>query len=54
MKNQLFHLKAVQTGTGNKKVEVVVGAGSGNFLKVGAEARAETNSFGSATRLCCG
>jgi hypothetical protein len=45
MKNQLFNLKAVQTGT--HKAEVGARAGSGNLLKIGA--RAETNSFGSTT-----
>ncbi len=47
MKNQLFHLKAVKTGTLKAQVE----AGAGNFLKVGAGAGAgaEKNSFGSAT-----
>jgi hypothetical protein len=51
MKNLLFDLKAVKTGTH----KALFGAGSraGNFLKVGA--RAKTNRFGSATlpkRLC--
>jgi hypothetical protein len=45
MKNLLLNLKAVQTGT--NKAEVGAGAGSRNFLKVGAGA--EKNSFGSAT-----
>jgi hypothetical protein len=41
MKNLLFNLKAVQTGS----YIAEVGASSRNFLKAGAE----TNSFGSAT-----
>ncbi len=55
MKNLLFHLKAVKTGT--LKAQVGAGASSRsrsrsgsrsrNFLKVGAGA--EKNSFGSAT-----
>jgi hypothetical protein len=48
MKNLLFHLKAVKTGT--HKAQVGVGAGSGNFLIVGAGAG--SNSFGSATLDC--
>jgi hypothetical protein len=49
MKNLLFHLKAVKTGT--IKAQVGAGAGSRNFLKVGAGAGpgAEKNSLGSAT-----
>jgi hypothetical protein len=43
MKNLLFHLKAVKTGTHKAQV----GAGAGNFLIVGAGA--ESNSFGSTT-----
>ncbi len=47
MKNLLFHLKAVKTGTHKAQV----GAGAGNFLIVeaGTGAGAESNSFGSAT-----
>jgi hypothetical protein len=40
MKNLLFHLKAVKTGT--HKADVGAGAGFENFLKVGAG----TYSFG--------
>ncbi len=47
MKNLLYHLNAVKTGT--QKAVVGAGAGSGNFLKVGAGAGAETNSFGFTT-----
>jgi hypothetical protein len=47
MKNLFFHLKAMKTGT--HKAKVRAGAGSGNCLKVGSGAGAETNSFGSAT-----
>ena len=47
MKNLLFHLKAVKTGT--QKAKVGAGSGARNFLKVGAVAGAEINSFGSAT-----
>jgi hypothetical protein len=46
MKNLLFNLKAVQTGS----YITEVAAGPGNFLKAGAGAGAETNSFGSATQ----
>jgi hypothetical protein len=45
MKNLLFNLKAVQTGSYINEVA----AGPGNFLKAGAGAGAETNSFSSAT-----
>ncbi len=41
MKNQIFNLKAVQTGT--HKAEVGARAGSGNLLKIGA--RAETTDL---------
>jgi hypothetical protein len=47
MKNLLYHLNAVKTGT--QKAVVGAGAGFGNFLKVGAGAGAETNSFGFTT-----
>jgi hypothetical protein len=43
MKNLLFHLKAVKTGTHKAQV------GDGNCLKFEAGAGAEKNSFGSAT-----
>jgi hypothetical protein len=48
MKNLLFHLKAVKTGT--LKAQVGAGAGAGaETLKVGAGA--EKNSFCSATLM---
>jgi hypothetical protein len=49
MKNLLFHLKAVKTGT--LKAQVGAGAGSGARAGAGAGvgAGAEKNSFGSAT-----
>jgi hypothetical protein len=53
MKNLLFNLKAVYTGT--HKAEVGAGAElrsrNGYFLKVGAASGDETSSFGSATLL---
>jgi hypothetical protein len=53
MKNLLFHLKAVKTGTHKAQVGAGAGAGAGaeTFLKVGAGAGAgvESNSFGSET-----
>jgi hypothetical protein len=45
-KNLLFHLKALKAGT-TKLCQSW--RRSGNFLKVGAEAGAKTNSFSSAT-----
>jgi hypothetical protein len=50
MKNLLFHLKAVKTGTHKAQVGVGAGSGAGNFLIVGAGA--ESKSFGSATLDC--
>jgi hypothetical protein len=52
MKNLLFHLKAVKTGT--HKAQVGAGAGSGaeagaETLIVGAGAGGKSNSFGSTT-----
>jgi hypothetical protein len=52
MKNLLFHLKAVKSGTLKAKVgarAVPVPEPERNFLKAGAGAGAETNSIGSAT-----
>jgi hypothetical protein len=49
MKNLLFHLKAVKTGTHKSQVGAGASSGAGNFLIVGAGAGAESNSFGSAT-----
>jgi hypothetical protein len=45
MKNLLFHLKAMKTGTHKSSSQ----SRSGNFLKVGVGAGAKSNSFGSAT-----
>jgi hypothetical protein len=45
MKNPLFNIKSVITG--NSKAI----AGAETFLKVGARAGEETNSFGSATLI---
>jgi hypothetical protein len=47
MKNLLFHLKAVKTGTLKAQVGAGASSGAGNFLKVGAGV--EKNSFGSTT-----
>jgi hypothetical protein len=53
MKDLLFPLKAVKTGT--HKAQIGAGSGARAILKVGAgagaRAGAETNSFGSATLL---
>jgi hypothetical protein len=46
MKNLLFHLKALKTGAHKAQVGA---SRSGNFLKVGARAGTETNSFGRAS-----
>jgi hypothetical protein len=47
MKNLLFHLKVVKTGT--HRAEVGAKPEGGNFLKIRSGAGAKTNSFGSAT-----
>ncbi len=49
MKNLLFHLKAVKTGTHKAQGGAGAGSGAGAGARTRAGAGAESNSFGSAT-----